>query len=257
MPRLAEIAGFCDELLSVSRFPDSRNALNGIQVDTDAEITRIAAAVDGRRRTILAAQGADANLLIVHHGIFWGGLQPLAGARFNRVAPLLGNGIGVYSSHIPLDAHPEIGNNSLLARALELHASGPFGIYEDVAIGVMGEDMLPTAALIQRVSTFASRYDGTVRTSPVEPGHVTRRWAIMSGAGANSGSIAEAVKRGVDTLITGEGAHHTAIEAEEAGIVIVYAGHYATETLGVQALAERVREEFGIPWEFVHEPTGL
>jgi putative NIF3 family GTP cyclohydrolase 1 type 2 len=159
---------------------------------------------------------------------------------------------------LPLDAHPDIGNGALLARALGLNPTGTFGRYMGVEVGVTGQlEPLNTAELVARARKFAADYDGTVLTSPVSAGRRTVRWGIITGAGASNDSIAEAVERGIDTMIVGEGPHHTAIEAEEAGIVIVYAGHYATETLGVKALAGRVSETFGIPWEFVHEPTGL
>lgn len=257
MPTLADIADFCDTLLGSRGFPDYRQALNGIQVDREGEVGRIAAAVDARERTIRRAIDRGAELLLVHHGLFWSGLQPLVGRQRRRLAPLLAGNIGVYASHLPLDAHPEIGNGTLLAGALELHATGTFGQHEGISVGVMGDDRIDTAALVRRAATFAARYDGAVRTSHIPSGHLTTRWAIVTGSGAGPDMLAEAADRGVDTLVTGEGAHHTAIDAEEAGIVIIYAGHYATETLGVQALAARVAERFGVPWEFLHEPTGL
>ena len=258
MPSLAEIARYCDDLLGVNGFPDSTRALNGVQVDCSRDITKIAAAVDARERTIAAAHGAKANLLLVHHGLFWGGLRPLQGPQHRRFGALLRSDIGVYAAHLPLDAHPDIGNGALLARALGLAPTGTFGRYMGVEVGVTGRlEPLSTAELVARARTFAAEYGGTVHTSPVNAGRRTERWGIITGAGASNDSIAEAVERGIDTMIVGEGPHHTAIEAEESGIVIVYAGHYATETLGVQALAARVSETFGIPWEFLHEPTGL
>jgi dinuclear metal center YbgI/SA1388 family protein len=258
MPTLDDIARFCDDLLGLPEFPDDDRALNGVQVDTAAEITRIAAAVDARERTIAAAATAGANLMIVHHGLFWGGLQPMRGPQLRRFDTLLRGGIGVYGAHLPLDAHAEIGNGALLAAELELTPDSGFGRYLGVEVGVRGTATpIETVKVVDRAREFATRYGGTVQTSPIAPGRLTTRWAIITGAGATSDSIAEAHARGVDTLIVGEGPHHTAITADEAGIVVIYAGHYATETLGVQALARRVSETFGIPWEFVHEPTGL
>jgi dinuclear metal center YbgI/SA1388 family protein len=258
MPTLHDIARFCDALLGTPDFPDDERALNGVQVETSAEITRIAAAVDARERTIAAATAAGANLMIVHHGLFWGGLQPLRGAHLRRVDALLRSGIGVYGAHLPLDAHAEVGNGALLAAELGLAPDGGFGRYLGVEVGVRGTTSpIDTAQLVGRASAFAGKYGGTVRTSPIPSGRRTTSWAIVTGAGASSGSLAEAAERGVDTLIVGEGPHHSAITAEEAGIVVIYAGHYATETLGVQALARRAAETFDLPWEFVHEPTGL
>jgi len=257
MPTLADIARYCDDLLGIPGFPDDPRALNGIQVDTRTEITRLAAAVDARERTITAAAANGAQLLIVHHGLFWGGLQPLRGAQLRRIDSVLRSQMGVYGAHLPLDAHPEIGNGVLLAAELGLQPTGGFGRFLGIEVGVQGETSLETGELVQRAGTFAARYGGTVRTSPIIPGRRTARWAIVTGAGAAPDTIAEAAERGVDTLIVGEGPHHTAISADESGLAIIYAGHYATETLGVQALARRVSETFGTTWEFIHEPTGL
>jgi dinuclear metal center YbgI/SA1388 family protein len=258
MPTLAEIARYCDDLLGIPRFPDDPRALNGVQVETDADITRVACAVDARERTINAALSSGAQLLIVHHGLFWGGLQPLRGAQYRRIGAAIRGRLGVYGAHLPLDAHPEIGNNALLARELGLDPTGTFGRFGTVEIGVRGEGTpINTRELVSRARAFAERYDGSVTTSPIPEAHRTRRWAIVTGAGAGSETLAEAVERGIDTLIVGEGPHHTAISADEAGLVLVYAGHYATETLGVQALARRIAERFSVSWEFVHEPTGL
>lgn len=257
MPPLGDIARYCDDLLGISSFPDDPRAINGIQVDTDADITSIAAAVDARERTITAAIDAGAQLLIVHHGLFWSGLQPLRGAQLRRIGGAVRAGLGIYGAHLPLDAHPEIGNNVLLAREIGLDPTGTFGRFKDVEIGVRGQESIATETLVERIASFVQRYDGSVRTSPISPGRQTRRWAIVTGAGAGPETIAEAQERGIDTLIVGEGPHHTAISADEAGLVVVYAGHYATETLGVQALATRIAERFSVAWGFIHEPTGL
>lgn len=257
MPTLREIAQHLDAILRSAEVPDYGNALNGIQVDTDAQITKVAAAVDARERTIRDAIGAGANLLIAHHGLFWGGLQPLTGAHLRRVSALLAGGVGVYASHIPLDLHPELGNNVLLARALRLTPSAGFGRYKGVEIGVMGDESVPTEELVARARAFAAARGGSAVATASGVGRMTRRWAIVTGAGASSDTLREAAERGVDTLIVGEGPHHTAIEAEELGIAVVYAGHYATETLGVQALARHVAETFGLEWTFLDVPTGL
>jgi putative NIF3 family GTP cyclohydrolase 1 type 2 len=153
--------------------------------------------------------------------------------------------------------HPDFGNNVLLARALELHPGGGFGRFQTVMIGVRGEADLSTSELAARASAFAQEHGGRVVATPFDGSRRTRRWAICTGAGASSETIREAALAGIDTLIVGEGPHHTAVEAPEAGLVIIYAGHYATETLGVRALAERVAGEFQVPWTFIEAPTGL
>jgi putative NIF3 family GTP cyclohydrolase 1 type 2 len=163
----------------------------------------------------------------------------------------------VYSSHIPLDVHPVLGNNVLLARELGLQVDGSFGRYRDVEIGVTGSSDRDTAELLTTVKAFSARYRTEAVCTKLPREHRTRRWAIITGAGASPESLAEARVRGVDTLIVGEGPHHTAVEAMERGPVVMYGGHYATETLGVQALADRASKRFDVPWSFIDTPTGL
>lgn len=257
MPALAAIASELDALLHTGDVPDYANALNGVQVESDADIVRVAAAVDVRERTVRAAQEAGANLLIVHHGLFWGGVQPLRGPFLRRVRGLLDAGIALYSSHLPLDAHPELGNNVLLARELGLEPMAGFARYRTIDVGVMGESDVRTAELAGRVRAFAEEHGGTLRHTELAAGRRTRRWGICTGAGASSETLAEATQRGIDTLIVGEGPHHSAVEAEERDITVLYAGHYATETLGVRALAEHVARAWEIPWVFIAAPTGM
>lgn len=254
---LADIARHLDATLRVEEIPDFAGALNGIQVETDAPIGKVAAAVDARERTIRAAVDAGANLLIVHHGLFWSGAQPLRGAFLRRVRLLLEHRIAVYSVHLPLDMHPELGNNALLARELGLDPSAGFARYKTIDIGVAGMSDIPTAELVARATRFASAHGHEVRTAGQVDGKVSRRWAICTGAGAGQETLREAAASGIDTLIVGEGPHWTAIDAEEAGLTIIYAGHYATETLGVRALAAHVADTFGLPWLFLDAPTGL
>lgn len=254
---VVDIARHLDVTLRVDEIPDFAGALNGIQVETDTPITRIAAAVDARERTIRATADAGANLLLVHHGLFWNGVQPLRGAFLRRVRLLLEHGIAVYSAHLPLDMHPDLGNNSLLARELDLVPSAGFARYKTVDIGVAGDSDIPTSDLVARASRFARTHGHEVRTAGAVTGKVTRRWAICTGAGAGQDTLREAIAAGLDTLIVGEGPHWTAIDAEEADLTIIYAGHYATETLGIRALAAHAGEAFGLPWLFLDAPTGL
>ena len=256
-PTVAAIGRHLDALLRADEVPDFSGALNGIQVESDSPITKVAAAVDARERTIRAAAEAGANLLLVHHGLFWGGVQPLRGAFLRRIRLLLEHGVAVYSSHLPLDMHPELGNNVLLARELELTPEAGFARYQTIDIGVAGTSDVPTADLIARATRFARRYGHDVRTAGAVDGKVTRRWGICTGAGAGHDTLREAARSGLDTLIVGEGPHWTAIDAEEAGLTIIYAGHYATETLGVRALAAHVGTSFDLPWMFIDAPTGL
>lgn len=254
---IAEMGRYLDALLRVEDIPDFAGALNGVQVETESPIVRIAAAVDARERTIRAAATAGANLLLVHHGLFWSGVQPLRGAFLRRIRLLLEHGIAVYSSHLPLDMHPELGNNVLLAHEMGLAPTAGFARYKTVDIGVAGMSDVPTTEIVIRATRFARIHGHEVRTAGAVDGKVTRRWGICTGAGAGQETLREAVASGLDTVIVGEGPHWTAIDAEEAGLTIIYAGHYATETLGVRALAAHVGSAFDLPWGFIDAPTGL
>lgn len=256
-PTILRLAAELDLLLDSAVTPDYPNALNGLQFAAEGPLRGIAAAVDFSTRAIGGAAEAGANVLIVHHGMFWGGLQPVVGPAYRRVRMLLEHGIGVYASHLPLDRHPTLGNNVLLAAELGLAPSGGFARYAGMDIGVQGESDVETDVLAERARGFARAYNGEVCTAGLRAGRSTRRWAICTGAGASSATLAEAAAAGIDTLITGEGPHHTAVEADELGIAVIYAGHYATETLGVRALATYAAELFGVPWTFVAAPTGL
>jgi len=254
---LATIAAHLDELLDVARTPDYPPALNGIQVQHTGPVRRIAAAVDCSQRTIDAAAASGANLLLVHHGLFWGGLQPLTGPHFARVRALITHDIALYSAHLPLDAHAAFGNSRLLAGELGLSVTGGYARHQQIDCGVRGESDLDTTALVDRVHAWAAPWGHHTVASAIPEGHRTRRWAICSGSGAQVETLREAYATGVDTLIVGEGPHWSAVDAPERGLVIVYAGHYATETLGVRALAAHLGARFALPWDLIHAPTGL
>jgi dinuclear metal center YbgI/SA1388 family protein len=257
MTSLAAIAERLDGLLKISETPDFPPALNGIQLENRSPIRGVAVAVDVSLRTIDGAIERGANLLLVHHGLFWGGVQPFRGPMYERLYRMLSQDVALYSAHLPLDAHPTLGNNVLLARELGLTPDGGFGRFETIHVGVRGEAQVSTRELVGRADAFARTHGGQVVATPVGADRMTRRWAIITGAGARTETLREARSQGVDTLIVGEGPHHTAVEAPELGIAVIYAGHYATETLGVRALGVLLAEEFGLPWHFVDAPTGL
>lgn len=254
---LVEVVAHLDAVLGTREVPDYPGAVNGLQVANAGWVTRVAAAVDFSRAAVEQAVAAGASLLVVHHGMFWGGGQPITGAAYERVRRLFVHDLAVYSAHLPLDLHPTLGNNVLLAKELGLAPSSGFARYKTVDVGVSGEANVETEVLAARAAAFARRWHHQARHTPIIPGRRTRRWGLCTGAGASSETLAEASVRGIDTLIVGEGPHHTAVEAVERGVVVIYAGHYATETLGVQALAGEVERAFGLPWTFVGEPTGL
>lgn len=254
---LDAVVAHLDALLRTREVPDYPGAVNGLQVANSGRVDRVAVAVDFSRAAVEQAVAAGAGLLIVHHGMFWGGAQPMVGPAYERVRRVFAGDLAVYASHLPLDAHPTLGNNVLLARALGLEPAGGFARFKTVDVGVCGEADVETAELVERARAFAAHWGHALVHTPVAPGRRTRRWGLCTGAGASSDTLAEAGARGIDTLIVGEGPHHTGVEAAERGVAVLYAGHYATETLGVRALGEELGRAFGLPWAFVGEPTGL
>lgn len=248
---LESLIGFFDALLGVDGFPDYGGAMNGLQVEGPPVVGRIAAAVDAADYSIQAAVAAGADLLVVHHGLFWAGSAPLTGRLYRRIEPLVRHRMGLYAAHLPLDAHPEVGNCAELARALGFEPRERFGRYQEQEIGFVVEADENREALRGRVAEVVG---GSVRLIPGGPDQA-QRVGIVTGGGASF--LAEAHDQGIDTLLTGEGANHTWVDAMELGLNVLLAGHYRTETWGVKALARRAEEEFGIPWTFLDFPTGF
>jgi len=257
MLRAQVIAAQLDALLHIGEIPDYPAALNGLQFANRGEVHRVATAVDFSSHTVREAAMARAQMLLVHHGMFWGGLQPVTGLTYERYASLVRHDIAVYSAHLPLDMHPDLGNNALLARRLGLEPSAGFARYKTVEVGLSGRAETDTTTVVERARQLAHEYGGEVVVTPFDSARRTRHWAVCTGAGADTDTIREATERGIDTLIVGEGPHHTAVLARDLDIVVVYAGHYATETLGVRALGDYVAREFGVETQFLDAPTGL
>ena len=248
---LREICAYLDDALRIGEIADYPNALNGLQLENAGVVSRIAAAVDASGYTIGQAAERGADLLLVHHGLFWSGLQPMTGGHYRQWKRALGAGVAVYSAHLPLDVHPELGNNALLCRALKLNEAKPFFDFKGTKIGLRGSLVCARAELAARLEIAVG---GRVVLCPGGPEQVRRIGVITGGAGTEARAVAA---EGVDTFITGEGPHWTHALAEELGLNIFYGGHYATETFGVKALAAQVAGRFGLPWEFIDHPTGL
>lgn len=252
MADLREIVEHLDGFLDVASIPDAPGARNGLQVDARSPVERICAAVDASQATIDAAAREGAQLLLVHHGLFWTDPLPVVGRTYRRLKALFDADLAVYASHLPLDVHPEIGNNVLLARALGLEVEGRFGAWSGLeGIGVWCSADLSLEALADRVRETCGESPHRI---PGGPSHVRRIGIVTGGAGS---LISAAHDAGLDTFLTGEGAHHTFHDAVELGVNVLYAGHYATETLGVKALAAHLADRFDLEWTFVDRPTGL
>lgn len=249
--RLDELVSYLDEYLRIAEVPDYPRAHNGLQVENSGEVSRIATAVDASEATIVAAVGLGCDLLLVHHGLFWDGEQMLTGRRYRRLRALLGGDLAVYAAHLPLDVHPEVGNNTVLARELGISIAGTFGSYQGVPTGVWGELEMGREALAARLDETLG---GRVRLIAGGSERV-HRVGVLTGAGGSA--IGDALAAGLDAFITGEGAHHTYFDAVEGGLNVYYGGHYATETWGVRALGEHLTAHLGLPTEFIDLPTGL
>lgn len=253
---VAQLVEYLDQFLRIREIPDEAGAVNGLQVETQAGVVgRIVAAVDASQATIdgVMRPGDPPTMLLVHHGLFWDGNQPITGRRFRRIAALFRGGVAVYSAHIPLDVHPEVGNNVVLARGLGLLNQQPFDVYKGIPIGIKGELAEPISreALVATLDRLLNTRSRLLAGGPEQ---VRLVGIITGGAGGRIGAAREA---GLDAFVTGEGAHHTYFDAMELGVNTIYAGHYATEQVGVTALARHLSDRFSIPWEFHDHPTGL
>jgi dinuclear metal center YbgI/SA1388 family protein len=248
----AEIVGWWDRYLKLDEIEDYPGALNGLQVEATRPVRRIGAATDACQATIDLATSEGCELLLVHHGLFWGGVGPLTGATFRRVSTLIRAGTGLYSAHLPLDVHVEVGNNVLLAEALGLAVEDRFGSYGSLdGIGVLVRPKRSRDDLRDLISGACGE---AVTLIPGGPDRVDTLAIVTGGAGS---MIADAVAAGADAFLTGEGDHHTYHEAMELGINVLYAGHYATETFGVRALGASTARRFGVEFRFFDVPTGL
>jgi dinuclear metal center YbgI/SA1388 family protein len=259
---LTQVADYLDQYLRIKEIPDEANAVNGLQVANSGLVGGVVAAVDASLATIegvvaILEPGKPPPLLLVHHGLLWDGNVPITGRRYRRLSALLDHDIPLYAAHIPLDVHPEVGNNAVLAERLGIRVEGWFGSYRGIAMGVWGEapSSLATrealAAELDRVLRTLKGSATLIHGGPERPSRV----GIITGGAGNM--IAQARDAGIDTFITGEGPHHTYFDAMEWGVNLIYAGHYATETLGVQAVASHLSEYFDLEWDFHDHPTGL
>ena len=253
MPKtpLATIVRYCDQLLRTRDIGDYDGAVNGLQGENRGAVTRIAAAVDASLATVRLAVKAKADLLIVHHGLFWSPSHPWTGRKFELLQALIENNLAVYSSHLPLDAHPKLGNNAQLCAALGFKKLIPFFPSHGQTIGFQTSARVSRTELGLRLARAAGAKPNVIPAGP----SVCRRIGVVTG-GAGEGLKAAAAE-GVDTFITGEGPHWTYALAEELGLNVFYGGHYATETFGVKALAAHLSRKFGVPWVFLDHPTGL
>jgi dinuclear metal center YbgI/SA1388 family protein len=251
MVSLDELVGFLDQELKIGSIPDYPGAVNGLQLANSGKIGRIVAAVDASLAVIQAAAEGGPGLLIVHHGMFWQGVQPLTGAFYKKLKIAMDADLAIYSSHLPLDVHPGYGNNALLAKAIGMVDPQPFLDQKGLLIGLRGSWEGSREALLK---TLEGVLGGRVHHCPAGPDIISGLGIITGGAGSE---VAKVAACGVDSFITGEGPHWSFPLAEELGVNLFYGGHYATETFGVRAISEFIADLKSIPYEFIDHPTGL
>ena len=250
-PSLAAIVNYCNRILRTKEVQDYEGAINGLQVENRGHVTRIAAAVDASLATVKLAIATGADFMIVHHGLFWSTRHPWTGKNHELLRLLLENNLAVYSSHLPLDAHPKLGNNAQLCAALGLKKLKPFFFTHGQTIGFKSQAGISRAELAQRLECVTGTKPRVIPGGP----EICRDIGVVTGGAG--GDLKQAVEEGVDTFVTGEGPHWTYAAAEELGLNVLYGGHYATETFGVKALTSHLSKKFKVPWRFIDYSTGL
>lgn len=253
MPKasLETIVAHCDKILRSHEIKDFAGAVNGLQMENSGGITKIAATVDASVTTVKLAIAAGADLLLVHHGLFWGPRHPWTGKNHELLRLLVENNLAVYSSHLPLDFHPKLGNNAILCAALGLKNLNPFLLKDGQHYGLQSQTQISRFALAAKLHRVTGEKPLLIPGGNETCGRVG---VVTGGAGD---FLERAAAERVDTFVTGEGPHWTFALAEELGVNVIYGGHYATETFGVKALAAHLSEKFRLPWEFLDYPTGL
>ncbi|MCO6453082.1 MAG: Nif3-like dinuclear metal center hexameric protein [Caldilineales bacterium] len=238
-----------DDLLRIPLVPDY--GPQGLQIEGREEVHKLAVSVDAAHAAIDGALAAGADMLFVHHGVFWGGPRPISGAWGRKVRRFIESDLNLYAAHLALDAHPSLGNNAELCRLLNLQAVGSYFAYKGVDIGIIAEPVAPVD-FDDLAAAFTSNLQPPLRVESWGP-HQVGRVAVCSGNAIRS--LEEAHARGCDTMVTGETDYTMAHMPEELGMNVIYGGHYATETLGVQAVARHLQEAFSLSWVFVDVPV--
>ncbi|MEF8831957.1 MAG: Nif3-like dinuclear metal center hexameric protein [Candidatus Thermoplasmatota archaeon] len=247
----SDLVRFLDGFLKIDEIKDESE--NGVQIDAPTEVEKIAFAVDVRKDIVKKAIGNEVDLLFVHHGLIWsGGLGPLTGKDYEIVRDLIQNNIGLYGAHLPLDVHPKVGNNVELAKIIEAEIAEPFMEYHDTRIARMAE--LEEEKKVENIARDLEEELDT-ETFILKEEERVKNIGILTGKG---GQALKAAKRnGADLFITGERAYKTYNEAIDLDMPLIFAGHYATETLGVKKMMDLVESEFGFETCFLPGKTTI
>lgn len=246
-----KLVSFIDSLLKTTHYKDY--SCNGLQVQGTPTIKKVALLVDASLQGYQLALKNQCQMIAVHHGIIWDGIRSVSGSSYNHLKYLIENNLNLYASHLPLDLHPEIGNNAQLAAMLNMSGLRPFGNYKGIEIGFEGV-LNESTDLDLIVQTLCKNLDSQCTVLPFGKKKVSKV-AVVSGGAADL--LTEAITKGLDCYITGEPAHYNYHEALENGINVIYAGHYHTEKPGILALGRLLQEKFGIQTEFIDVPTPI
>lgn len=252
--KLEQFAETMSTILEIGNFTNADSSQNGLQVgNLDAEIRKVAFAVDASLATIKAAAEQGADVLFVHHGMFWNRFLTITGRHYNRIKALLDNNLALFACHLPLDAHMVYGNNAQMAKSLKLQNIQPFGLYHGVYVGVKGEFPEPVDA--RQIIDMLQVRENDTNFALNCAGKKFRTVGIVSGGGAMD--VYPAMDEGLDLLITGESSYTTINDCNEADMSMLCLGHYETETFGVKAVMELVKTQMGLETCFVDIPLGL
>jgi dinuclear metal center YbgI/SA1388 family protein len=271
MTSLSDIVTYTDHFLRIGDVSDWDNAVNGLQIENSGRVTRIGAAVDVSTRVLTEAAKKHVDFLIVHHGLFWPGLQPVTRSLRRQLQLAFENDMALYSAHLPLDIHPKVGNNVQLVGALEFSLgvrrhvaafkSADMSAHSKSAQPFLEEKGQPVGLKIsvsmrpnELVRKLRKALNGPVKFFDFGPKQIRTVGVVTGAAGSEIYRVAQ---ENIDTFITGEAPHWAAVAAEELGMNLLLGGHYATEVFGVKALAAHLSKRFRVPWEFIDCPTGL
>lgn len=250
--KLSELENILTDRLEIRNYSSDRS-LNGVQVgDLDKTIRKIALLVDVSIEGIAMAKKIGADMIFCHHGLFWGSPLAIKGPHYKRVKALIDSNIALFACHLPLDAHMELGNNIGLAKKLRMKEVTPFSKYKGVHIGVKGE--VETPLTVDEVKKLLL---GENEPAYIIPGGTKEIRKIGIVSGGSPFSVYDAINDNLDLFITGDRSHEVYHTCLEAGINMISAGHYATETLGVQQVGEWITKELDIPTQFIDIPTGV
>lgn len=248
MTSAREISEYLNKLLSIEDFEDK--SVNGLQVENNQEVKKVAFAVDMGLETVIKAREAGAQMLVVHHGLIWNALLTITGLDYKKIRELIKSDIALYAGHLPLDAHPKYGNNAVLAKILKLKNQEPFGAFAGKKIGIKGETTLSIDG-VRKVLRENSMRDELMPFGK----KAIKKVAIISGRAAFE--VKQAIAEGADLYVTGEPLHEMYHLIKEGKINVIFAGHYETEVWGVKELSKLVSKQFNVQTQFLDIPTSI